>query len=53
MKDEIELRGKYLIYILSRNVDQYEDIPDNETLNYEEFRKQMLNNIAENGNIAK
>lgn len=53
MYSDIESKGKYLVYLLSRSADLYEDFPNDKTLKYEDFKKQMLNNIEKNGNIAK
>lgn len=36
--DENELKGKYLIYVLKRCVNIYEDIPEDKTLSYSEFK---------------
>lgn len=38
---EYKIKGKYLVYILSRCVYPYEDIPNNKTLSYEEYKNKL------------
>ena len=50
---EYELKGKYLLYVLSRCVYPYEDIPDDPTIEYALFSKNILKGEENSGNIAK
>jgi len=39
--DEYKIKGQYLMYVLSRCVDTYEDIPQDKTLSYEEYKNKL------------
>ena len=41
--DEYEIRGLYISYIIARFPDPYEDLPEDETLDYQDFKKMVEN----------
>lgn len=41
MMSESRIKGKYLEYLLSRMSYPYEDIPNDKTLNYTEFKNKL------------
>ena len=49
--DNNKMIGEYMKYLLIRCMDPYEDYPDERSLNFIEFKKNLLKEKANNGSI--
>ena len=50
---EIEIKGSYLRYILSRFADPIEDIPKDPAMSYEDFKASILKNDVQCGIVSQ
>lgn len=49
--DDYKYKAKYLIYVLNRCVYPYEDLPSDETVDFNAFKKKLLKDMNKNSNI--